>query len=448
MNKNMKFIFIVFLLFTTKCFSECTSFCLMSNDTILFGNNLDWYIGDGIIFVNKRNVSKTGCWFSNKPTWTSKYGSITINQFGREFPSRGMNEAGLAVGEMTLEETQFPDPDSRSPISTLQWIQYQLDNCATIEEVIATDSSIRIDPDEYHSHFLVADSTGNCVTMEWLNGQLVYHARETLPIKVLTNSTYESSIEYYNSHNSPSPSDFSSKARFYRAAEMIKNYDSQSNGPIIDYAFDILHSVGPSGWTKWSLIFDIKNLRFHFWTNTNNHIRYAGFDSFDFACDMPVKMFELNNQLSGDVQSYFINYDGTINRTLIFNTFEKLEPYIGVVSDWVKEMMAIYPETTTCSLTVSIEHHNSTIPQYQLFQNYPNPFNPTTKIIYSLGKPNYTTIKIYNLSGYEIETLVDGFQTAGTYQVNWQTKGLPSGIYFYQIKAGTFSETKKLILQK
>ena len=108
MNKNVKFVFIIFLFFTTKCYAECTSLCLISNDTILFGNNLDWHVGDGLVIVNKRNVSKTGCWFSNKPTWTSKYGSITINQFGREFPSRGMNEVGLVVGEMTLTETQFP----------------------------------------------------------------------------------------------------------------------------------------------------------------------------------------------------------------------------------------------------------------------------------------------------------------------------------------------------
>lgn len=83
-----------------------------------------------------------------------------------------------------------------------------------------------------------------------------------------------------------------------------------------------------------------------------------------------------------------------------------------------------------------------------LEQNYPNPFNPSTKIKYSLGKPNYTTLSIYNLSGYEIETLFNEFQMTGTYQVSWKTKGLPSGIYFYKIKAGEFSETKKLILQK
>lgn len=352
MNKNVKVIFIIVLFIVTKCYGECTSFCFTSQDTTLFGNNLDWYLGDGLVVVNKRHVSKTGTSFENKPRWISKYGSITINQFGREFPSRGMNEVGLVVGEMTLLDTQFPNPDSRSSISTLQWIQYQLDNCATIEEVIATDSRIRIGQHEYPSHFLVADSRGNCVTMEWLNGQLVYHTHETLPINVLANSPYESSLEYYHNNTSPYSFDFSSQGRFYRVAEMIKHYEPQSDGPVVEYAFDILQSVGPSELTKWSLVFDIKNQRFYFRTSLNKNIRYVDFHSFNFACDTPVKIFDLDNQFSGDIHDHFIEYNFNINRALIINTFEKGEPYlanfIGPLSDSVKETMIRYPETTQC----------------------------------------------------------------------------------------------------
>jgi hypothetical protein len=114
---------------------------------------------------------------------------------------------------------------------------------------------------------------------------------------------------------------------------MIKNYDPQSNGPLIAYAFDILRSVGPNGWTKWSLVFDIKNLRFYFRTSTNDNIRYVDFRSFIFDCDNPVKIFDLNNQFSGDVQYHFIDYDSNINRASIINIFEIIEPYFGSVSD-------------------------------------------------------------------------------------------------------------------
>jgi hypothetical protein len=92
---------------------------------------------------------------------------------------------------------------------------------------------------------------------------------------------------------------------------------------------------------------------------------------------------------------------------------------------------------------------NITLPnEYNLSQNYPNPFNPSTTIRYYLHKSSYILLKIYNLSGQEIETLVNGFQTKGEYEKTWQPKGLYSGIYFYRLQAGEFSKTEKLILQR
>jgi len=348
-NKMVKMIFVFCMLISTDCYAECTSFCFVTKDAILFGHNLDWHVGDGIICVNKRNVTKKVCWFNSNLKWISRYGSITINQWGREFPSRGMNEVGLVVAEMTLKETQFPFPDSRTPISSLQWIQYQLDNCATIEEVIETNSKIRIDPKQYPSHFLVSDSSGNCVTMEWINGKLVYHTREKLPIKVLSNSSYASCIKYYNPNYSPTPYDYSSTARFYRAAEMIRNYDPISHGPEINYAFDILEKVGRIGRTKWNLVFDIKKRYFYFRTDVNRTIGYVDFDSINFSCNTPVTIFEIAKQFSGNIQNHFIEYNYDINRTLITDVSKKLERYIGQIPEKDIKAMVNYPETTICN---------------------------------------------------------------------------------------------------
>ena len=85
---------------------------------------------------------------------------------------------------------------------------------------------------------------------------------------------------------------------------------------------------------------------------------------------------------------------------------------------------------------------------YLLSQNYPNPFNPSTTIKYTLSKSSIIALKIYNLAGQEIETLVEGFRHAGEHELKWEAEGLPSGIYFYRLQEGEFSETKKLILQK
>ena len=86
--------------------------------------------------------------------------------------------------------------------------------------------------------------------------------------------------------------------------------------------------------------------------------------------------------------------------------------------------------------------------EYSLGQNYPNPFNPSTTIEYSIPKSELVTIKIYDLLGKEITTLTNEEKSGGFYSIKFDGKYLPSGIYYYQIKAGYFTETKKLILLK
>ena len=85
---------------------------------------------------------------------------------------------------------------------------------------------------------------------------------------------------------------------------------------------------------------------------------------------------------------------------------------------------------------------------FKLNQNYPNPFNPSTMISYSIPQKEWVTLKIYNTLGQEIATLVNSEQSSGNYKVSWNATNLPSGIYFYSIKVGAYSQTKKMILQK
>jgi N-acetylneuraminic acid mutarotase len=85
---------------------------------------------------------------------------------------------------------------------------------------------------------------------------------------------------------------------------------------------------------------------------------------------------------------------------------------------------------------------------YTLSQNYPNPFNSSTIICFSSPKSSFVTLKMYDLLGQEIETLVSGQRSEGDHRVKWTAKELPSGIYFYRLQAGEFGQTKKLILHK
>ncbi len=105
---------------------------------------------------------------------------------------------------------------------------------------------------------------------------------------------------------------------------------------------------------------------------------------------------------------------------------------------------------------VNIPAANTEIPaMYNLYQNYPNPFNPKTFISFDLPENSYVTLKIYNTLGAEITTLVNEKRSAGKYVAKWSAENLPSGIYFYEMKAGNeqnsvlnFRETKKLLLVK
>jgi len=98
--------------------------------------------------------------------------------------------------------------------------------------------------------------------------------------------------------------------------------------------------------------------------------------------------------------------------------------------------------------SIQMNDHFTTPARMELYQNYPNPFNPSTMIKYNLVKSSHILLKIYNLAGQEVATLVNEFQSAGEHEIAWQPTGLPSGLYFYKIQAGELSEAKKLILQK
>ena len=86
--------------------------------------------------------------------------------------------------------------------------------------------------------------------------------------------------------------------------------------------------------------------------------------------------------------------------------------------------------------------------KFSLEQNYPNPFNPTTKIKYSLPKAGFTTLKVYDITGREVATLLNEYKTAGGYEIQFNATNLASGVYFYRLNTGQFSAVKKLLLLK
>ncbi len=204
---GMRFLIILLLLSFLQCgpaLEACSTFVLKSGKNLVFGRNYDWDVGAGYVMVNKRNLAKKAIRFSDTTSepaqWVSKYGSITFNQYGKEYPMGGMNETGLVLEVMWLQQIEFPEPDARPTLDELQWVQYQLDTASSVRDVIRSDASIRISPNSQPIHFLLSDKTGEAATIEFLDGKMVYHSGSTLPVKALTNSTYTESMEYLKGH--------------------------------------------------------------------------------------------------------------------------------------------------------------------------------------------------------------------------------------------------------
>ena len=358
----MKSIYAMFLLFSViiACLvpqdtQSCTSFCFETEDQLLFGRSFDWHVGNGLVIVNKGNVSKTA-WLGaiiDQPVaaWTSKYGSITFNQVGRELPFGGINEAGLVVEELIFRKGRYPSQDSRPAIGYLQWIQYQLDNYSTVDEVLSSDSHIMIFKSQRRNvlHYIACDRGGNCAIIEFIDGKMVYHTKKTMPVKVITNTyTYEQSIEYLSLHTGfggkfPIPTGTDGLHRFTRAANLLKNYDPKTFKSAMDCVFNILSSVKQYT-TLWNIVYDMKNFRIYFRTSENHKIRYFDLRSFDFSCDTPVKVLDINAELSGNVTKNFLNYTKQVNRSLV----QELQHYYNNVSEESIELISQAPERTFC----------------------------------------------------------------------------------------------------
>jgi Secretion system C-terminal sorting domain len=119
----------------------------------------------------------------------------------------------------------------------------------------------------------------------------------------------------------------------------------------------------------------------------------------------------------------------------------------------VSRSWLVFRKITDASL-IGVNNNHQIVKEYRLFQNYPNPFNPSTRIDYNLVKNSFVALKVYDILGREVKILVNGLQSSGAHNVEFNASELPSGIYFYTIKAvdqssgNTFTDTRKMMLIK
>jgi len=111
------------------------------------------------------------------------------------------------------------------------------------------------------------------------------------------------------------------------------------------------------------------------------------------------------------------------------------------------EIRYVLDFTATTDPAVGV-NESSLLNSYYLFQNYPNPFNPSTRISCNVGEPGLVQLKVYNVLGVEVATLVNEYKNAGSFSADFNAATFSSGVYFYSLSVNNFTQTRKMILEK
>jgi len=327
----------------------CTTFFLRNENQMVCGRNFDYSLGEYLIFVNRRNVIKRAFNYADEVVelpaiWTSKYGSITFNMNGHNAPTDGMNETGLIITSLVLVESEYPSITGKSSVSLDQWIQYMLDNFATVDEVINACSEINIrylPQDNVRLHFLVTDASGQNAVIEFLNGQLIATTGDDLEKKAIANSTYDLSINYYNQGGNPDLPATASLNRFFNAVQMVDAYNGED---MVEYSYSIMEATAQRH-TQRRLVYDISNRRVYLRSQGNEQLRFFDFDAFDFSCEAQPLVYQETPSDLGNIRDKFLPYVTEMNRILTELSWQFLQK--NYTQEELDEF-ARYPESFEC----------------------------------------------------------------------------------------------------
>ena len=365
MKKTILITLIISVLIIEKHCIACSTFCLSDSNEIVIGYSFDWYSGHGFVVTNNKGMKKTAFMpFEDTPVeWISKYGSITFNLAGKEFPFAGMNEQGLVVTQMWLNDTKYQEADERGAITELQWIQYQLDNFQSVNEVIQSNNILRItNKTAIQLHFFICDREGNVAIIEFLDGRLVYHTGDELPVPLICNDKYDKSMKsLIGSMNfkekdtdlSLDMEDVKNKPgdnRFTKGFNAIERYKQQSGSNIIDSAFGIL-DVLRQRHTKWNIVFSIKDFQMYYRTNENVKIRKINMNDFEFGCNAEQLMLDVNVETTNK-RSDFEGFTLGKNRQYLDYVIKNIIPKVDGLNNVPVELwnnMADYPGKVECT---------------------------------------------------------------------------------------------------
>ena len=279
-------------------------------------------IWQGYLIKNIRGQQKYAYGFrgNNVAGWTSKFGSITFNQNGKEFPYGGINEKGLVVEQLWLGNTEYQENNNKT-ISELEWIQYQLDNYENVDEVIKNINSLTIKPIA-RIHYFLADKNGVSAVIDFVNGDVKIDRKQD-KFQVITNETSEDSKKYYDFNKDINPN---SRSHFDRYCILRNNLNVENLS--ISESFKKLNLVKedePNYKSYWSIVYDINKLEFYFKSVDNSEIKKVSLKDFSFHSNSNTE-FSLINSNKVNFQPYSSND----NLRLLTNAIEMMRIEINI----------------------------------------------------------------------------------------------------------------------
>lgn len=436
----MKHFFYLFLLIQSvypSRFFACSAFFSV-NDKIIFGRNLDWYFGDGYMLKNNRGQKKYSYTISNTSpaNWTSKYGSFTFNQIGKEFPYGGINEKGLIVEQLWLHSTTYQDNSNQS-ISELEWVQFQLDNYENIHQIIDNIHSLTIKPIKATVHYFVADKNGNSAVIDFLNGK-AYISSKKGKTQVLTNTAYELSCSYYAAKkNNIDTLSRLSEDRYCQVSQNLEKY----NPAIIPNAMMILDlsSENQKDYkTYWSIVYNLTDMEIYFKSYDNRNVKTVKINDYTFDnaskgifCDINTNLLE------------FKDYTFEANKQLLETSLKKL----NLTLDNQKAAYHQFNPSLPSIDSIYLKTYSTIKIQFRLKSNKGNLYYTVTA-----GEDNFkmrrgivsTMIKVdSNIVYSEVYAINNGeYAIASFHDVNGNKK-LDGGLFGIPTEPYAFSKNKK-----
>jgi len=323
MSKILAALFIILLSISSHLFS-CTRLFWNTKGAMIVGRTFDWGTHyNETIHVLPRGMLHQGQTGDNDAQWTARYGSIVVVEHDQNLEgiTDGVNEKGLAAHLLSFKGAVYEQRDaSRPSVSNLQWLQYYLDNFASVNELINHINEVQIIPNDFERfravplHVAVEDADGDSAIIEFIQGKLVvFHHRDyTLMTNAPTYSEHLKEWANYEEENCPRakiPLNDSSKSRFIRASCYMRALPAPENG---DQALGMIASITenasvPYGLSRseatwWHSLIDLTRKRYYFKSTRVHNLFWLDYAKIDFSRADSYRVINAHSaSLNGDI---------------------------------------------------------------------------------------------------------------------------------------------------